>query len=137
MAETLNWMARHTRHYKAGMTLLTQSANDAFLNKHTRAIMENTELHLLLYHNYISQEVRDFYKFIPQEEQYLTMRHNPKETGYSVGLLRLVPVKVPLCIYASAEEDYSLLPLLRREGNREDSLHPFLERKGYKEKRRG
>ena len=108
MAETLNWMARHTRHYKAGMTLLTQSANDAFLNKHTRAIMENTELHLLFYHDYLTQEVRDFYKFIPQEVQYITTRHKPKETGYSIGLLRLGPVKVPIRIYASVEEDRAI-----------------------------
>ena len=29
-AEMLEWMARHTRHYNTGMTLLTQSVNDAF-----------------------------------------------------------------------------------------------------------
>ena len=104
-AEMLSWMARHTRHYKTGMTLLTQSANDAFLNKFTRAIMENTEMHLLLYHDYISEEVREFYKFVPQEERYITIRHNAKEAGYSVGLLRLGVVKVPIRIYASPEED--------------------------------
>ena len=104
-AEMLSWMARHTRHYKTGMTLLTQSANDAFLNKFTRSIMENTEMHLLLYHDYISEDVRKFYKFVPQEERYITIRQNPKELGYSVGLLRLGVVKVPIRIYASEEED--------------------------------
>ena len=105
-AEMLEWMARHTRHYNAGMTLLTQSANDAFLNKHTRAIMENTELHLLFYHDHITDEMRRFYKFIPGEERYLITRHNPKENGYSIGILRLGLVKIPIRIYASKEEDH-------------------------------
>lgn len=104
-AELLEWMARHTRHYKAGMTLLTQSANDGFVNEHTRAIMENAKIHLLLYHDNLSDETRKFYKLLPKEEDFIYSAHSGKGYGFSTGLLRVDTVKIPLKIYASGEED--------------------------------
>ncbi|GEM_PF-6796309 len=105
-AELLEWMARHTRHYRTSMVLLTQSANDGFINEHTRAIMENTQIHLLLHHDYLSPEVRDFYKFSMQEENMVYSAHGGKGYGFSTGLLRVDDVKVPLKIIASKAEDY-------------------------------
>ncbi len=104
-AELLEWMARHTRHFKASMVLLTQSANDGFVNEHTRAIMENTKIHLLFYHDYIGGDMQKFYKFLPREEEYISSEHNPKLFGYSRALLRVDTIKIPIKIYASAEED--------------------------------
>ncbi len=104
-AELLEWMARHTRHYKTSMVLLTQSANDAFVNEHTRAIMENAKIHLLLYHDNLSDETRQFYKLLTYEEDYILNAHSGKGYGFSTGLLRVDTVKIPLKIYASEEED--------------------------------
>ena len=104
-AELLEWMARHTRHYRTSMVLLTQSANDGFVNSHTRAIMENAKIHLLLYHDNLSDEARKFYKLLPYEEDYILNAHSGKDFGFSTGLLRVDTVKIPLKIYASPEED--------------------------------
>ncbi len=104
-AELLEWMARHTRHYKTSLVLLTQSANDGFVNTHTRAIMENAKTHLLLYHDNLSSEALAFYKLTPQEEDFIYSAHSGKGYGFSTGLLRVDTVKIPLKIYASPEED--------------------------------
>ena len=104
-AELLNWLARHTRHYKASMVLITQSANDGFLNPYTRAIMENTQIHMLFHHDFIDDETTKFYTLLPSEVDYVKKTHGGKGYGFSTGLLWVNGLKIPMRIYASPEED--------------------------------
>ena len=103
-AESLEWMVRQSRHYKAGLIMLTQSVNDGFLNSSTRAIMENTEMHLLMHHDNLTDEVRNFYKLTPEQESYIYAAHGGKGYGHSTALLVFGIMKIPIKIYASPEE---------------------------------
>lgn len=107
-AELLNWLARHTRHYKASMVLITQSANDGFLNPYTRAIMENTQIHMLFHHDFIDDDATKFYTLLQSEVDYVKKAHGGKGYGFSTGLLWINGLKIPMRIYASPEEDQYL-----------------------------
>ena len=106
-AERLDWMFRHARHMHAGMTLITQSVNDGFINEHTRAMLENTYIHLLLHHDMLTDEAIEFYRFTnEQESQIRGAQGAGKEgsRGYSNGLLVVGPMRFPIKILAAEEE---------------------------------
>ena len=108
-AERLSWMARHLRHYRAGMTLMTQSANDGFANEYTFSLMENTMLHLLLHHEQVSDETADFYHLTSEQEGYVVSAHGGKGFGFSTGLLVVGAMRIPLKVLASEEEHRFLI----------------------------
>ncbi len=106
-AERLAEMFRHVRHYHAGMTLITQSVNDGFINDYTRAMLENTYIHLLLHHDMLADEAIEFFRFT--DEQIAQIRGaqgagKHGERGYSNGLLIVGPMRLPIKILASEEE---------------------------------
>ena len=87
------------------MVLITQSANDGFLNPYTRAIMENTQIHILFHHDFIDDDATKFYTLLPSEVDYVKKAHGGKGYGFSTSMLWINGLKIPLRIYASEEED--------------------------------
>ncbi len=106
VAERVEWVARHIRHYRGSLIMMTQSANDGFLNRHTKAMMENAYVHLLLRHEALGDDARQFYKLMDAEESIVYNAHGGKGFGYSTGLLHIGGMmNIPLRIMASPEED--------------------------------
>lgn len=105
-AERVEWISRHIRHFRGSLIMLSQSAGDGFLNKHTRAMMENTFIHLLLHHERLLDDVADFYGLSEDEVGYVESAHGGKGYGYSTGLLHIGGMmNIPIRILASPEED--------------------------------
>jgi hypothetical protein len=116
IAEFLDQLARHIRHYRAGILLLSQSPDDFLTSASGRSLLRNLRATVLLRLSQVSSETREFFQLTPAEAEWLPKTKLPGEIGYSEGLLRLGASHLPFAIVASAPEFEWLGLLLEGRG---------------------
>jgi hypothetical protein len=104
IAEFLDGLLRHVRHYRAGFLLLSQHPEDFLASAPGRSILGNLRATLLLRLTRVSAEVREAFQLTPAEAEWLPRARLPREAGYSEGLLRLGSSHLPLAVVASTPE---------------------------------
>ena len=97
-------MTRHSRHYHAGITLISQSAADFLDNEHGRVAMTNSAMVTLMRHRSVSQAMRDYFGMTPAEVSYVKHTKTGKDVGYATGLLISGTTHTPLRIVSSEVE---------------------------------
>jgi len=114
-AEFLDRLARHVRHYRTGLLLLSQNPDDFLDHEAGRSLLRNLRATVLLRLPEVSPKVREFFDLTEAEAEWLPRARLPKEAGYAEGLLRLGPSHLPLAIAASTPEFEFLGAALRGE----------------------
>ena len=97
-------MTRHSRHYHAGITLISQSAADFLDNEHGRVAMTNSAMVTLMRHRSVSHAMRDYFGMTPAEVSYVKHTKTGKDVGYATGLLITGTTHTPLRIVSSEVE---------------------------------
>ena len=97
-------MTRHSRHYHAGITLISQSAADFLDNEHGRVAMTNSAMITLMRHRSVSAAMRDYFAMTPAEVSYVKHTKTGKDVGYATGLLITGTTHTPLRIVSSEVE---------------------------------
>ncbi len=97
-------MTRHSRHYHAGITLISQSAADFLDNDHGRVAMTNSAMITLMRHRSVSAAMRDYFAMTPAEVSYVKHTKTGKDVGYATGLLITGTTHTPLRIVSSEVE---------------------------------
>ena len=97
-------MTRHSRHYHAGITLISQSAADFLDNEHGRVAMTNSAMVTLMRHRSVSQAMRDYFGMTPAEVSYVKHTKTGKDVGYATALLITGTTHTPLRIVSSEME---------------------------------
>ncbi|HLY77248.1 MAG TPA: DUF87 domain-containing protein, partial [Thermoplasmata archaeon] len=103
-AEFLDQLARHVRHYRTGLLLLSQNPEDFLATPAGRSLLRNLRATVLLRLAEVSTGTRDFFQLTPAEVEWLPRTRLPGEAGYSEGLLRFGPSHLPIAIVASTPE---------------------------------
>ena len=97
-------MTRHSRHYHAGITLISQSAADFLDNEHGRVAMTNSAMVTLMRHRSVSQAMRDYFGMTPAEVSYVKHTKTGKDVGYATALLITGTTHTPLRVVSSEME---------------------------------
>jgi len=71
-AEFLEKYIRIIRRYHASTVLITQSALDFMGSEHGEPIMRNMMMHILMYHDHINEDMKDFYSLNQHEVSTIT-----------------------------------------------------------------
>ena len=112
-AEFLDQLARHIRHYRTGLLLLSQSPDDFLATPAGRSLLRNLHATVLLRLSEVSPATREFFQLTGAEAEWLPRTRLPREAGYSEGLLRSGATHLPLAIVASTPEFEWLGSLLK------------------------
>lgn len=101
----LDTMFRHVRRWKCSMNLISQKADDFLLSPFGKSMMNNALFHIIFKHGYISEEMKSFYRFTASEENFILNAEKPNASGYSQAYFISHPLKFPLRIIATKEEN--------------------------------
>jgi hypothetical protein len=102
--EFLDRVARHVRHFEAGLLVLSQSPDDFLLRPAGRSLLRNLYATAFLRLPQVSAETRAFFGLTGAEAEWLPRARLPRETGYSESLWRVGGLHLPLAIVASTPE---------------------------------
>lgn len=101
----LDTMFRHVRRWKCSMNIISQKADDFLQNNYGKSIMNNALFHIIFKHGYISDDMRLFYRFSEAEEEYILSAEKPKESGHSQAYFISNPLRFPLKVISTKEEN--------------------------------
>ncbi|HTT15537.1 MAG TPA: DUF87 domain-containing protein [Thermoplasmata archaeon] len=108
MAEFLDRVVRHVRHFEAGVVLLSQNPDDFLGLPSGRSLLRNLYAVGLFRLPEVSGEARAFFGLTAAEAEWLPRARLPREAGYSESLWRVGEMHLPLAVVASTPE-YELL----------------------------
>jgi len=101
----IDTLFRHVRRWKCSMNVISQKADDFLTTQFGRSIMNNALFHIIFKHGYISDEMQSFYKFTSAEENFILNVEKPNISGYSQAYFISHPLRFPLRIIATMEEN--------------------------------
>jgi len=101
----IDTLFRHVRRWKCSMNVISQKADDFLTTPFGRSIMNNALFHIIFKHGYISDEMQSFYKFTNAEENFILNVEKPNISGYSQAYFISHPLRFPLRIIATREEN--------------------------------
>ncbi|HTZ61363.1 MAG TPA: DUF87 domain-containing protein [Thermoplasmata archaeon] len=104
IAEFLDRIVRHVRHFDAGILLLSQAPDDFLATEEGRATLRNLRATAFLRLPEVSRATREFFGLTAAEADWLPKARLPRETGYSESLWRIGELHLPLAIVAASEE---------------------------------
>jgi len=86
LRDLLEKMIRHSRHYKLGVTLITQGLNEFLAYDETRNILANTHTRLIFRLEEISDEAREILRLSEGDIELIKTARQGKESGFSTCL---------------------------------------------------
>jgi hypothetical protein len=103
-AQALANLTRHSRHYNAGLTLISQTASDFLEHEKGRVVLANSSMVTLVRHRAVTGAMREHWSLTPAEVDLVRYAKTGKECGYSTALLLTGTMRTPLRIIASEGE---------------------------------
>jgi hypothetical protein len=85
--DLLNLFIRHARHFDAGLTLVSQTAEEFLQNDSTREIYDNCDVKQLFYVEHVSDAVREYFSLADREVNFLTQAARGETAAFSECLL--------------------------------------------------
>jgi hypothetical protein len=85
--ELLNLFIRHARHFDAGLTLVSQTAEEFLENDGARAIYDNCDVKQLFYVEHVSDAVQEYFSLAEREIDFLTQAARGETADFSECLL--------------------------------------------------
>jgi type IV secretory pathway VirB4 component len=104
-AQALDRLSRHLRHYRAGLTLVTQTPQSFLQSEHGQAILSNCLQTFLFRQRHVSPEVRDAYGLEEDDADLLTRMGTGESIQHSECLFIAGNNKSYLAVFASPAED--------------------------------
>ena len=83
----LNLWFRHARHFDAGLTLISQTAEEFVDGDEVQEIYDQCDIKQMFYQKNVSHKVVDYYDLSPREKQYIEQAARGQKSGYSECLL--------------------------------------------------
>jgi hypothetical protein len=83
----INLFIRHSRHMNAGLTLISQTAEEFLRNDDTREIYDNCDVKQLFYQEHVNQPVVDYFDLTDAEAQFVQRATRGENADYSECLL--------------------------------------------------
>ncbi|MFD1570280.1 hypothetical protein [Halorubrum laminariae] len=83
----LNLFIRHSRHFDAGLTLISQTPDEFLENDQKREIYDNCDIKQLFYQENVSDRLIDYFDFSSEEARFLRQAARGKNSGFSECLL--------------------------------------------------
>ena len=83
----INLFIRHSRHMNAGLTLISQTAEEFLRNDDTREIYDNCDVKQLFYQEHVNQPVVDYFDLTDAEAQFIQRATRGQNADYSECLL--------------------------------------------------
>ncbi|EQD77670.1 type IV secretory pathway VirB4 component-like protein, partial [mine drainage metagenome] len=103
-AHALANLTRHSRHYHAGLTLISQTAADFLDHEKGRVVLANSSMVTLVRHRAVTESMREHWSLTPAEVNVVRYAKTGKDAGYSTGLLLTGTMRTPLRILSSPGE---------------------------------
>jgi hypothetical protein len=85
--DLLNLFIRHARHFDAGLTLVSQTAEEFLQTEGAREIYDNCDVKQLFYLEHVSEAVREYFSLAEREVDFLTQAARGETAGFSECLL--------------------------------------------------
>jgi conjugal transfer ATP-binding protein TraC len=105
-AQFLSNLARHSRHSKTGVTLISQTAEDFLNDERGRVILANSCITTLFRHKSISPGMREHFGLTPTEVHLVKFAKTGKDTGYSTALFTTSTTRTPMRVEAAEFEHW-------------------------------
>lgn len=83
----LNLFIRHSRHFDAGLTLITQTPDEFLEDDDKRKIYDNCDIKQLFYQENVSDLLIDYFDFSSEEVRFLRQAARGRNSGFSECLL--------------------------------------------------
>lgn len=105
-AQFLSNLARHSRHSKTGLTLISQTAEDFLNDERGRVVLANSSMTTLFRHKQVGQGMREYFGLTPTEVHLVKFAKTGKDTGYSTALFITGTTRTPMRIEAAEFEHW-------------------------------
>ncbi|MEM4170730.1 MAG: DUF87 domain-containing protein [Thermoplasmata archaeon] len=120
----LDSMFRHVRRWKCGMNVISQKMDDFLDNPFGRSMANNSLMHVIFKHSIITESMKKFYNLNEIEIEYIMNAEKPKKGKYSQAYFITHPLRFPLRVIATEEEN----KFITTDPDELKSLYSSLER---------
>ncbi|MFB6176530.1 MAG: hypothetical protein ABEI99_05195 [Halobaculum sp.] len=107
--DMLELFARHSRHYDAGMTLISQTVDEFMKNEQTQAIYDQCDIRALMRHENIGDEALEALDLTERERQFVLGAQAGNSADYSQSLLHVTDVGTLRLQVISSEYEHHVI----------------------------